>query len=247
MRIGGRTLFLQEGQHDVGRMTDCWLTLDDDLVSRYHARIHVASDRLEVEDLGSRNGTFVNGERIEGRCALRDGDKVRIGREIIVILGGGDTTGEDVTDELRRTLAPGEDTQFPALIGQLVEKSLKVGKTKDAERYVLALTNQLMGSKVASDHATAKSCIQCLVALADRTADGVWIDRVFRLHAAQRWIMSDPVVDSIRAALDRIPRIPGRGLEDYEQTLRALQREGVEVPRALAGAVSELTDTYGRG
>ncbi len=247
MRIGGRTSVLPLGQHDVGRMSDCWLTLDDELVSRYHSRLHVTSGGFEVEDLGSRNGTFVNGERIEGKVGLSDGDKLRIGREVIAVLGTGDTTSEDVGDELRKTLAPGEDTQFPALIGQLVEKSLKVGKTREAERYALALTNQLMGAKVDGNHPTARSCVQCLLSLAERTASGIWIDRIFKLHATQRWLMDEPVLNQIRAALDRIPRIPGTGLRDYEAALRALSREGQDIPRTLASMVSELADGYGGG
>jgi pSer/pThr/pTyr-binding forkhead associated (FHA) protein len=247
MRIGGRTLILQEGTYDVGRMSDCWLTLDDELVSRYHARLHVTADGFVAEDLGSRNGTFVNGERIEGRKPLGDGDKLRIGREVMVVLGTGDTTGEDGGDQLRKTLAPGEDTQFPALISQLVEKSLKVGKTKEAERYALALTNQLMSAKVEAGHPTARSCVQCLLSLAERTSGGVWIDRVFKLYATQRWLMDDKVLDQIREALDRIPRIPGTGLRDYEGALRALGKDGAEVPRKLSNTISELADAYGGG
>ena len=247
MRIGGRTLFLQPGEHDVGRMGDCWLTLDDDLVSRYHARLFVTEQELEVEDLGSRNGTYVNGERIEARVPLHDGDKLRIGREIIVILGGGDATSEDVGDELRRTLAPGEDTEFPVLIGQLVTKSLRVGKAKEAARYAEALFNQLRSARLAQEHPTARSCVDCLLAMAEHTSGGVWIDRLFQLYAVQRWAMSDAVLDRVRAALDRIPRVPGGGLREYEFALREVARDGGTLPDGLAAAISELADAYAGG
>jgi hypothetical protein len=244
MRIGGRTLVLPNGEQDVGRMADCWLTLEDDLISRYHARLHVTDDRLEVEDLGSRNGTYVNGDRIEGRVELCNGDRVRFGREVIAVLSG-EVTTEEAEADLRRTLAPGEDTQFPALIGQLIEKSLKAGHIKEAERYALALTNQLMAQHVPASHATARSCIRCLLALAERTSAGVWIDRVFRLHEAQSWVMASDVLKDVRNALDRIPRVPGTALADYERALRNMERDGMTLPAGLTKTVAELADAFG--
>jgi hypothetical protein len=245
-RIGDKTVMLPEGTHSIGRMADCWLVLDDDMVSRYHARLHVGPMESQVEDLGSRNGTYVNGERVEGRRALRDGDRIRIGRELIAVLGFDSSFG-DVEDNLRRTLAPGEDTQFPSLIGQLVEKSLRAGKIKDAERYATALTSQLMSARVPASHPAADSCNRCLLALADRTSGGVWIDRLFKLYATQSWIMTTEVVDAVRHALDRIPRIPGTGIADYEQRLRLMAKEGTVVPDGLTENIAELADSYGGG
>jgi hypothetical protein len=246
LKIGARTLKLPEGTLDVGRMADCWLTLDDDLISRYHARFHVSLDRVDVEDLGSRNGTYVNGERLNGRINLTHADKVRIGREIITFVELEGEVDEDHGDALRRTIGPGEDSKFPSLIGALVEKSLSMGKLKEAERYALALTNQITSAKVEVSHPTAVSAISCLIALADKTAAGVWIDRVFRLHVSNRWVMQDAIITRVRSALDRIPRVPGTGIIDYEATLRALGREGVDVPTRLMSEVGEMADAYGR-
>ena len=228
-------------------MPDCWLTLDDDLASRYHARIIVEPGGVSVEDLGSRNGTYVNGGRIEGRVRLQDGDKIRIGREILVLVGGEDATSEDLDADLRRTLAPGEDAQFPVLIAQLFEKSLRVGRTKEAERYAEALARQVAAASIDPDHPTARACIECLLRLAEQTRSGVWIDRVFALHAGKRWILSRADLERVRTALDRIPRVPGGGLRGYERTLRAMAAEGIAVPADLESAVSELADAYGTG
>ncbi len=227
-------------------MADCWLTLDDDLASRYHARFHVDADGVQIEDLDSRNGTFVNGEQVHGKVELAHADKLRIGREVISVIGPDAREIEDESDALRRTIGPGEGSQFPSLIGQLVEKSLNMGKLKEAERYALALTNQLGSAKVAVDHPTAVSAVRCLVALAEKTSAGVWLDRVFRLHVAKRWIMREKTVDQIRDALDRIPRVPGSGLLDYEKLLRQLAREGQSVDRALTSTIAELADAYGK-
>ena len=245
-KIGGKTVLLPEGQHDVGRMPGCWLVLDDDLVSRTHARFHVSRDETAVEDLGSRNGTFLNGERLHGRTVLKDGDRVRIGRELIAVLGL-DTSSPAEDEDLRRTLAPGEDTRFPSLIGQLVDKALKAGKIKDAERYAAALSSQLATTRVPVSHPAAHACIRCLVQLADRTSSGVWIDRLFKLHNVQAWIIEPETLELVRGALDRIPRVPGRGLQEYEQTLRVLARDGLAVPPELMRTIGELADAYGDG
>ncbi len=238
---------LPDGEHDIGRLPDCWLTIDDDLASRQHARFHIAGPTAVLVDLGSRNGTFVNGQRIVGRRTVHDGDKVRVGREILVVVRS-DQSMDDDDDEggLRRTLAPGEDTRFPSLIGQLVEKSLRVGKVKEAERYASALTNQLSASPVDVEHPAAKACVSCLLGLAEHTASGVWLDRLFQLHVKQNWLMPVDVVDRVRGALDRIPRVPGHALADYEQQLRRLQRAGHDTAGDVLAMVAEIVDAAGQ-
>ena len=57
----------------------CDITLGDPDVSRRHAEIQVSNGDIQISDLGSTNGTFVNGERIDQPRTLRDGDEVRIG------------------------------------------------------------------------------------------------------------------------------------------------------------------------
>lgn len=86
LRLGGSTMVLPEGVLEVGRSSDCWLTLEDEISSRVHARFHVDGEGCEIEDLGSRNGTFVNGERI-ARGSLRLGDRIRIGHDAVLELG----------------------------------------------------------------------------------------------------------------------------------------------------------------
>lgn len=70
---------LPEGSIYVGRGVGCEIAVDDPKVSRRHARITVAGSILSVEDLDSINGTFVDGERIEGTARLGIGQNVRVG------------------------------------------------------------------------------------------------------------------------------------------------------------------------
>lgn len=62
----------------VGRADSCDLVLDNQLVSRAHAVFEAVGDAMQIRDLQSHNGTYVNGERIE-TAALRNGDEIKIG------------------------------------------------------------------------------------------------------------------------------------------------------------------------
>lgn len=69
----------------IGRSSDLDMVLVEDMVSRKHARISSQGGVLEIEDFGSTNGTFVNGEKIT-KARLREGDRVLIGTNIIKLV-----------------------------------------------------------------------------------------------------------------------------------------------------------------
>lgn len=62
----------------IGRWQDNDVVVDDRWVSRYHARIRREEGQYLIEDLGSKNGTIVNGRRIVGPTALHDGDQIQV-------------------------------------------------------------------------------------------------------------------------------------------------------------------------
>jgi DNA-binding winged helix-turn-helix (wHTH) protein len=76
---GNRRIILQAGENIVGRGEDATTIIDDPEVSRHHVRIIIDPHRVTVEDLKSKNGTFVNGTRIDRRTEVGDGDEVRLG------------------------------------------------------------------------------------------------------------------------------------------------------------------------
>jgi predicted component of type VI protein secretion system len=76
----GREIALLAGT-TLGR-DDCDVVLSDPEVSRRHAFVGESADGFTIEDLGSTNGTFVNGERIDGARALRSGDEIRFGNTV---------------------------------------------------------------------------------------------------------------------------------------------------------------------
>ncbi len=85
---GPLTLRLVSGvSKTVGRAPVVDFILDAALVSRRHCRITARDDRLEVEDLSSTNGTFVNDQRVD-KGELRAGDRLRIGRVELIVEKG---------------------------------------------------------------------------------------------------------------------------------------------------------------
>jgi DNA-binding winged helix-turn-helix (wHTH) protein len=70
---------LEEGEHLIGRDPEAGIFLNSAGVSRRHARIGISAGRATIEDLGSKNGTFVGDERVEGARSLGDGDVIGIG------------------------------------------------------------------------------------------------------------------------------------------------------------------------
>jgi DNA-binding winged helix-turn-helix (wHTH) protein len=71
---------LPEGEVEIGRSVEVAIRIDAGSVSRRHARIVVSGGEARLEDLGSKNGTFVDGKPITSACLLKDGDEIRIGR-----------------------------------------------------------------------------------------------------------------------------------------------------------------------
>lgn len=83
----GTHWMLSPGRNEAGRNVEAVLFLDDITVSRHHAAFQCEAGRLWVEDLGSTNGTYVNGKRAD-RAELSPGDEVIIGRFHLVVARG---------------------------------------------------------------------------------------------------------------------------------------------------------------
>jgi hypothetical protein len=87
LRYLAHDLEVPSGQFVIGRTSDCQLSLDDPLVSRRHAVLSVDPEGVFIEDLGSHNGVFLNGQRLERRARVTDGDAIRIGGQELTLYG----------------------------------------------------------------------------------------------------------------------------------------------------------------
>jgi hypothetical protein len=76
---------LSAGVNIIGRAADAGVWIDAPGVSRHHARITITESSATLEDLDSKNGTFVRGERVTGPRELQDGDQIRLGSVVLTL------------------------------------------------------------------------------------------------------------------------------------------------------------------
>jgi len=107
-RLGNRTV-LADSPIEIGRGSGAGLVLDADSVSRRHAKIVPVEGGHRLFDLGSTNGTYVNGLRVKEH-QLRDGDRMNIGKALLKYLAGGNIEGA-YHEEVQRLMS------FDALTG----------------------------------------------------------------------------------------------------------------------------------
>ena len=130
-----------EERATLGRSSDADLQLVDGKVSREHCRFTVREGALEVEDLGSHNGTFVNGERLTAPRGLAAGDEIAVGDSLFVVDGGGEADAAAARfGDATLIVTPGEG---PAAPGAAV---VATAPTEAALATVTALAGALRGS-----------------------------------------------------------------------------------------------------
>jgi hypothetical protein len=145
----------------VGRSSELDMVLVEDMVSRRHAKIIVSDDQIVIQDLGSTNGTFVNGEKIK-RAKLSEGDRILIGTSIIKLVTADPTTTGSSMQKMEaqartratqpRTMSGSiDEVPLPDLM-QLFSTSKKSGvlvvRTDDAEGRIFLEKGQIVFASV---------------------------------------------------------------------------------------------------
>jgi hypothetical protein len=94
----GRQIPLKVGLNSVGRLPDNDVVIDDATVSRRHCAVVIHSDlTVEIHDVASKNGTIVNGRRLQGPTRLRDGDEIGLSdRKLTFLMFSGQATNPPV-------------------------------------------------------------------------------------------------------------------------------------------------------
>lgn len=97
----------------IGRSSDLDMVLVEDMVSRRHAKITSSEADVFIQDLGSTNGTFVNGEKVS-RSRLSEGDRILVGTSIMKVVGADERSFIHTEAEARRRLEAGAQRQSTA-------------------------------------------------------------------------------------------------------------------------------------
>ena len=108
---GGEFPLKMNRQVTIGRSSELDMVLVEDMVSRKHAKITVGPGKVLIEDLGSTNGTFVNGEKIR-QARLKEGDRILIGTSILKLVQREDGAQAELSDaEMRERLEEAAQAQ----------------------------------------------------------------------------------------------------------------------------------------
>lgn len=99
----GLEIVLPEGESLLGRAPEAHVRIESPKVSRRHAKISIDGDTAVIEDLGSKNGTFVGDTRVDGPTALKHGDQIRLG-QLAAILSLVIASHESTVTELSREI-----------------------------------------------------------------------------------------------------------------------------------------------
>ncbi len=240
-------LELSEGTFAVGRNASCQLSLDDPLVSRRHALFEVTDGAVTLEDLDSRNGVIVNGERIETKIVLKVGDRILIGSQELTLLG--DRGSSNVAVGIGKMTLPKVPLKTPSggvimhdalveadpepsmvrrvdqfkLLSGVAEKALAMGRAGEAERLLAsALADVIEASR--SGRPVPPSLVdqaaKFSAKLATATGKGGWADYVIELYAAQKRPCPAAVTDELYIAMRKVSSVDRTRLRAYLAALR---------------------------
>ena len=121
---GGEFPLPENGEIVIGRSSELDMVLVEDMVSRRHAKITVTNGQIFIKDLGSTNGSFVNGEKVK-RARLGEGDRILIGTSIIkVVASEGQTNVQQAKAHLEDVAAGKRTSQVRTMTGSISEVPL---------------------------------------------------------------------------------------------------------------------------
>jgi hypothetical protein len=243
----GRVFTLPPGLVTVGRAVDNDLVFDDPSLSRKHARVHREGNRIEVEDLGSSNGSFVNGRRV-GTGAAGPGDVIRFGDLSFRCEGGEYGSTRSVDPGLDRLqfwgLVGGAGVTFVLLVLALVFLVRKVPPVQASGRDAIARL-----SKQADAHVQAGRKLYEQRRYADAKGE---LDQAIELDPAnpdarklQRLAVRGPEDDRALASANAALTIGDR--KGLEQVLHAWDEmiDGAPAKSALAGKLAPSLQRFG--
>jgi hypothetical protein len=235
----------------IGRSSDLDMVLVEDMVSRRHAKITSTDNDIFIQDLGSTNGTFVNGEKTAGRHKLAEGDRILVGTSIIKLVAMDASAAAQTEAEARRRLEAGanrqstsgrpmsgviEEIPLPDLL-QLLSTSRKSGVLTIASGGLVGKIylrkGQIYFAAINDDFAVSpqKAIYRMLT----------WTTGTFELEPS----VELQVMEEIQESTEGLLMEGVRQLDEFRNLARHLPPLGspLAVPTPLAGKLRDLTPT----
>jgi hypothetical protein len=244
LRQGIAEVRLDRPSMTIGRSAACELQLTSALVSRRHARLTLTNLGVTIEDLGSRNGVYVNSVRVIGSARLKPGDRVAVGdevmhfgeieedaepvREAATVTGLAASTARRAgTTDDEVALATRSADVFQ-LLASVVDKALALGRGDEAERVIAThlqatLEDARAGRTVSPD--LARTAAGYSVKLAGATGKALWLDHAVKLYGALGLVLPLALVDEMYVLLRRVRGLDLPTLREYTERLRGRSQE----------------------
>ncbi len=218
IKIGPQEIVLQFGETLVGRSEECSLCLDDERLSRAHAKLIATESQIGIVDLGSRNGTYVNDVRMRNPVQLNNGDQIRMGQTLMTLYIAG--------RKARRSKASGRTLGGATLVdmsppggeeSDVLFRVLQLGRLDEAEKLLKARVANLVRSDppLLVDHILSRNIQGGMMTMADKSMDPRWIHRLFKLHVTCQWFMTEDTQKRVEQLIRAIGRAGGDGLPTY--------------------------------
>lgn len=219
LRHGDHDYPLGEGRFVIGRSESCQLCLNDPMASRNHAALRVENGRVRLEDLESRNGVFVNKERVVNSTLMNHGDTIRIGAQEMILIKRG---GRDRAETLVQKPVTARLQAF-GVLGSLADKALALGHGEEAERILGRQLDQFLekaerGESVETDE--FEKCVRYGLKICILTKKAKWLDFLFRIHTAEQRLMDSEAVNDLYSVISKIPDATPTHLRPYLDVLR---------------------------
>ncbi len=243
------------GAASVGRDPACDIILSDDIgVSRRHARLLLLPSAIKLEDLGSRNGTFVDGRLLAGPALLSGGEWIRVG----------DTELRAFRDERSFRLVvttptpAGSVSPEPSGNASTITSSAFGGLLRDVARVALSRPEEVtalveealtVAERLApsGELGDGDAIIVADFALREAVAqrEGVWVRRVLEIYAAMRRPMSAELAEQVVDARRRVRDFPEEAIGAYIAVLAAVVPVSPTERALVAHVVGLLTEESG--
>jgi FHA domain len=240
---------LPVGDYEIGRSHSCHVMLDGSKVSRLHARLRVESERVWLEDLGSSNGCYVNGQRVSGsKHPLSDGDVMVIGDFELALSLGSNVEDQREAPSLRPTLVdaepgvleelePSSTSKSAALdlLGSVAERAIAVGDAVRAESILRnGLSDVLVGARAGEniDPNLRHDAIRLSLALARALPAASWFEYALDLLSVLGVLPTEMQALDLEQSVSAVPSVDARKLAAYASVVHKLP-SSIEKMRTL--------------